>query len=291
MKMKQPVVVGLSGGLGNQLFQYSAGRALALRLNAPLLLDTAWFRGRRDREYALSPFRIAAAADGGSQWWPDVTVAIWSRISRRWGATRLGAAIFREPHFHFAPAFDEIHAPVYLEGYWQSPRYFAHIRTTLLRELVPRAAMPSVCQPILDAIRNCNAICVHIRRGDYVSNPIAARTHGLCPLDYYTAALAALPKSTTSHCFVFSDAPDWVRENLHLDCKMTVVDVNNEKNAHWDLYLMSACRHFIIANSSLSWWAAWLGCVPGKQVAAPLQWFKSDDRNIRDLLPAQWVRV
>lgn len=291
MKAKQPVVVGLSGGLGNQMFQYAAGQALAQRLDTSLLLDTSWFRGRSDREYALAPFRITASENAGPVWWPDAAVNGWCRVTRRWAISRLGVVIFREPHFHFVPAFDHISQPVYLEGYWQSQRYFAAIRETLLVELVPAATLPAACQPILTQIKSSDAICVHVRRGDYVSNPLAAKTHGLCSLDYYAQALKILPKNESSHCFVFSDDPLWVQENLHLDCKTTVVDVNDEKNAHWDLHLMSACRYFIIANSSLSWWAAWLGTTVGKRVIAPLRWFNASNKDTSDLIPSDWLRL
>lgn len=291
MRAKQPVVVGLSGGLGNQMFQYAAGQALAQRLDTSLLLDTSWFRGRSDREYALAPFRITASENAGPVWWPDAAVNGWCRVTRRWAISRLGVVIFREPHFHFVPAFDRISQPVYLEGYWQSQRYFAAIRETLLVELVPAATLPAACQHILTQIKSSDAICVHVRRGDYVSNPLAAKTHGLCSLDYYAQALKILPKNESSHCFVFSDDPLWVQENLHLDCKTTVVDVNDEKNAHWDLHLMSACRYFIIANSSLSWWAAWLGTTVGKRVIAPLRWFKANNKDTSDLIPSDWLRL
>lgn len=287
----QPVVVGLSGGLGNQMFQYAAGRALAHRLGHPLSLDLSWFQGRGDRHFALAPFHIAASLERAWPRLPPAMQAQLSRLSRRWAPRIMGAPVFREPHFHYVPAFAALAAPVFLEGYWQSERYFRELREPLLQDFSLRQPLPASCQPILAAIGNSDAICVHVRRGDYLSNPVAAKVHGVCPVDYYQQGVAELSASLArSHCFVFSDDPEWVRASLAFTCPMTVVDVNGPAEAHFDLALMAACQHFVIANSSLSWWGAWLGQAAGKRVIAPARWFLTSDKDSRDLLPESWLR-
>lgn len=288
-RQRLPVVVGLSGGLGNQMFQYAAGRALSLRLDCPLELDLSWFQGRSERQFALSPFNIQGNTCLASPWLPASAQMQVSRIARRWMPRIMGVPVFREPHFHYCPEFALLESPRYLEGYWQSERYFLDIRSELLSEFSLLNPMSSECLALAGDIRGGNSICVHVRRGDYVSNPVAAKTHGTCSLDYYLSGVQELSLGLDNpHCYVFSDDPAWVRSSLLLDCPMTVVDVNGPADAHLDLTLMAACRHFLIANSSLSWWAAWLGAHSEKKVLAPARWFLAPGKNTADLLPSTW---
>ena len=286
-----PVVVGLSGGLGNQMFQYAAGRALAARLETYLVLDLTWFGIQKERPFGLSPFQITAERRTLFPWLPAQGQALASRFYRCWMPRIMGLPVWREPHFHFSPNFAALSGPVFLEGYWQSARYFQAIRRELLEEFTPREPLPPACKAILERIRACDAICVHVRRGDYLSNPVAAQLHGTCPVSYYNLGIRELRQGLSQpHCFVFSDDPVWVRASLAFDCPMTVVDVNSSANAYLDLALMTACRHFLIANSSLSWWGAWLGTQPGKKVIAPARWFLTTDKDTRDLMPDSWQR-
>lgn len=288
---QEPVVVGLSGGLGNQMFQYAAGRSLAVRLGVPLILDLSWFGSQQERQFSLSHFCIEAVQRSQCPWLPPKGRALASRFSRRWLPRIMGVPVLREPHFHYTADFSTLSEPVFLEGYWQSERYFQEIRSLLLQEFALREPLPSASQEILEEISAYDAICVHVRRGDYLSNPIAAKVHGTCPVDYYRAGVSELCQGLERpRCFVFSDDPGWVRASLAFDCSMTVVDVNGTDDAHLDLVLMAACHHFLIANSSLSWWAGWLGAHAGKKVIAPARWFLTLDKDTRDLLPEPWQR-
>ena len=289
--LRQPVVVGLSGGLGNQMFQYAAGRSLAVRLGAPLALDLSWFGGQSDRKFALEPFHVEADQCSQCSSLSPRCQSLISRFSRRWLTHILGVPVWREPHFHYSEDFAALSSPVFLDGYWQSEKYFKGIRSLLLREFALREPLPPACAKLLEQISECNAICIHVRRGDYLNNPVAAKVHGTCSLDYYYAGVGDLCRELTKpHCFIFSDDPVWVRSSLVLGCPMTVVDVNGPNDAHLDLVLMAACRHFLIANSSLSWWGAWLGGYPSKKVIAPARWFSTSDNDTRDLLPESWLR-
>jgi hypothetical protein len=287
----KPVVVGLSGGLGNQMFQYAAGRSLALRLGAPLILDISWFGGSADRHFALSPFRV----DGiqRSQWplMPNFFSSFISRLSRRWLPHILGVPVWREPHFHYSTIFSQLTKPVFLEGYWQSEHYFQDIRHLLLQEFALRDSLPYSNAKLIKEISECDSICVHVRRGDYLTSPVAAKVHGTCGVDYYQAGVRELCRGLVNpKCFIFSDDPDWVHKSLFFDCPVTVVDLNGPREAHLDLVLMTACKHFLIANSSLSWWGAWLGQYDHKKVIAPKNWFLNSDKDTRDLLPSSWLR-
>lgn len=284
-----PVVVGLSGGLGNQMFQYAAGRSLALRLGVPLTLDISWFGSSSERYFALSPFHIKATEC--SQWplIPDFARSFVSRFSRRWLPYIFGVPVWREPHFHYSTTFSELNEPVFLEGYWQSEYYFQDIRHILLREFVIRDSLPPASVKLIKQISECDSICVHVRRGDYLSNPVAAKVHGTCGVDYYQSGVAELCRGLSNpRCFIFSDDPSWVRKSLVFDCPSTVVDLNGSFEAHFDLVLMTACQHFLIANSSLSWWGAWLGQFKHKKVIAPKTWFLNSEKDTRDLFPESW---
>ncbi len=290
--MSPAVTVGLSGGLGNQMFQYAAGRALSLRLGAPLVLDSTWFPGHKNRPYGLGNFLIQAKVQSCELPVPDVLKSLESRISRKWGRTRMGVEIFREPHFHFSSKFLELKNPVYLEGYWQSERYFDTCRDVIASDFELRDELPRACLGIRDEILSTDAVGIHIRRGDYVSDPATARVHELCPPDYYAKGVAlATSGLARPHGFVFSDDPVWARANFSAQIPTTFVDVNPPGDVHFDLHLMAACRNFVIANSSLSWWAAWLGGPPDKRVVAPQNWFKAPGKNTADLIPSGWLRI
>lgn len=286
------VIVRLEGGLGNQLFQYAAARSLALATGRDLLLDTSAYRADRLRSYQLDRFAIAARPLRRS----DIP---FFRLRR----SRLGAILPRRARMEIVreafparvPIWPE--APVegagtpYLIGYWQSERYFAAIADTIRREVRVNAAPEGRNARVLDEIAAGDAVAIHVRRGDYVSNPAATAYHGLCGLEYYEAAIRRLAGSVPRpHCFVFSDDLDWVRTNLDTGHPTTFVGHNTD--TPWeDLRLMAACRHFIVANSSFSWWGAWLGEWPGKQVIAPARWFRADHGGEGEIVPAEWLRM
>jgi hypothetical protein len=287
--MPKPVVVGLSGGLGNQMFQYAAGRSLALRLNTTLVLDLSWFEGQAERKFALAPFCIDSVQSLPNSWLPAYGRALLSRLSRRWFTRIMDVPVYREPHFHYSSDFKSISAPVFLEGYWQSESYFREIRPLLLRDFTLKQPLPEACVNVLQVMNEYDAICVHVRRGDYFSNPKAAKIHGSCSENYYRNGVRELCQDLANPCcFVFSDDSDWVRTSLSFDCPMIVVDINGPNEAHLDVVLMAACHYFLIANSSLSWWGAWLAPHTEKKIIAPKRWFLTSDKSTHDLLPESW---
>ena len=212
----------------------------------------------------------------------------WLRIDRSNGAW----PIYREPHFQFDPALLELRAPVYLDGYWQSERYFSSIAVLLRQELTAKAPLDPKNEALARSIDAVNAVSLHVRRGDYVDNPATTRFHGVCSLDYYQRAIDYISlRVEAPHLFVFSDDPQWTRANLRYAAATTFVDANPPDRGYRDMGLMARCRHHIIANSSFSWWGAWLNPSCEKIVIAPDRWFSAARNDTRDLIPPGWVRL
>lgn len=275
------IVVQLIGGLGNQLFQYAAGRALAEHHRTKLVLDVTGFAAYRLRSYCLQHFQTQQNFASTRQ------LASFDPTRRRW--FRKPGVIFEEKHgLHFDPDLLNVGSQVYLKGHWQNERYFQPIESIIRREFTVATPPDPDNASIADQIRHSHSVSVHVRRGDYVNNPV----HGVCSLDYYAAAVRHIhAKVVTPHFFVFSDDAAWARDHLRFDQPVTFVSHNSKDAAHEDLRLMSLCQHHIIANSTFSWWGAWLGCRPGKLVCAPEQWFMPDQYDSSDLLPADWVKL
>lgn len=296
------IAVDLQGGLGNQLFQYAAGRALAEARGVPLALTQRLFARDRKRRYALDPYPIAA------------TVLDADRFPEPGPLRRLAASIgLRAPSAHrnlrsleWAPRFDEddtagcwdsriasVRPPAVLRGYFQSPRYFAPIAETLRRELVPTHQASDAFQRLQQEIREAGqtSASLHIRRGDYQSDPETRAKHGMLEATYYRPAWRALDAQVPGAAlFVFSDDPGAAHGILPTDARITMVSGQGLSDVE-ELELMRRCRHHVIANSSFSWWGAWLG-EPTGLTLAPRRWFAQGSASaIRDRFPEHWQLV
>jgi len=290
------VIVRLNGGLGNQMFQYAAGRALADRLGTELLLDTRAFVHALSlqpytlRAYALAPFtlraRVATAADLKN--WPVWVTELGMRL-------RLVRPLFRrwyfEPAITYDPSMLTLHEPICLVGYWQSERYFIGIADKLRADFALAQPMGGDNAKLLDLARAAGSVGLHVRRGDFANLKDAAQAHGLCSVDYYRRAIGILRDRCPGCRFlVFSDDPQWARAELPLDRRAVFV-AGNEQRPEQDMALMSACRHHIIANSSFSWWAGWLGDSPEQIVIAPSPWYMNPKLDARDLTVSRWQYI
>jgi len=284
------VIVRLIGGLGNQMFQYALGRTLSQRHAVPLKLDISGYGEYTLHGYCLNRLRIKEViADEG-----EISRlrgrGSRARILRLLARAGFGTRRVLERGFQFQPAVLDVRPPLYLEGYWQSEKYFASAAGVLREEFALREPMDEANRAMADLIGSCDSVAVHVRRGDYVSNAETNAVHGVCGDDYYAAASKIImQRIARPHAFVFSDDIGWTRQHLALGMPTTYVDLNPSSRNHLDLHLMAACRHQIIANSSFSWWAAWLNDNPGKTVVAPRRWFRKEDIDTRDLLPAAWL--
>lgn len=283
------VSVRISGGLGNQMFQYAAARSLALKLGESLTLDLSFYDRARHRGYGLDAFPLAPHAETGRS-----HAGRMARVGHALGRTMtrlLGQSTpeYREPHFHHDPGFEQLHAPIHLVGHFQSERYFRHCAPTIRDELAPPAASDALSRQIGAAMLLGESCALHVRRGDYVSNPKNRALFAACEPAYYAAALARLPAGRT--VYVFSDDMPWARAHLPQNGALVFVDDGQPRSGLADLWLMSRARHHVIANSSLSWWGAWLAGPDKGITVAPARWFVDPAFDDRDLVPEAWLRL
>jgi hypothetical protein len=189
----------------------------------------------------------------------------------------------------YHPGFTKYPKNTYLQGFWQSERYFKDYEAEIRHDFRFRDSVTQACKHLKEQVSSCNSVSIHVRRGDYVSNPSANKFHGLCSPGYYRDAVDHIAQSQKDiELFVFSDDIAWCKEHLKLDQPLHFMETHT---AYEDMYLMSQCRHHIIANSSFSWWGAWLNDKPGKRVVAPKQWFLDTSVNTSDIIPDTWVKL
>ena len=292
----QAVISQIEGGLGNQLFQYAAGRTLADRLGCELLLDLRALQTNGDRSYLLSGYSIRASIASAEvlSALPSARPSRWARLKSQYAQffPRFASfPVFWPRSFAYDSRFEDVSRPVWMVGYWQSEKYFLHNRQRILQDLRLQVLRVEDL-PCYAWIKSCNSVALHIRRGDYVSNINAAAIHGLCSLAYYEAAVSNLAAHQPGiEVFVFSDDQVWAKANLHLSVPTHFVEPYVCEPTFADMELMAICRHHIIANSSYSWWGAWRCREVGQQVYAPLQWFNDPGVDVRDVCPVSWKRL
>jgi hypothetical protein len=303
------ITVSILGGLGNQMFQYAAAKALACRHGVELAVDESSFR-----TYALRPFmldrlqipELDASVGKHSLNEPmrakNFAIMQWrnraDRFLARLGLAQLAKAhgTYSEPHLHFDPDFFALGSTVSLYGYFQSERYFGDIAGQLRGYFRPREPLGLPAQAVADMIARADMpVSIHVRRGDYVKSAETARVHGSLGAAYYRKALKVLQGTidTPITAFVFSDDAAAAEAVLDFASRENLVHVRGDPDRSWeDMALMALCRHHIIANSSFSWWGAWLDPSPDKVVIAPREWFTPAElrrRNTCDLYPPDWI--
>jgi hypothetical protein len=290
------IVVQLAGGLGNQLFQYAAGRSLAYRLNTELKLDISKFKRPSDRKYALSPFNIIENFVSGKEL---MLIKKSSHSLKNFIVTTCCKIIGKDPltpvkesGFTDLENFFSLPDNVYLEGYWQSEKYFSEIREIIRDDFRIITEQDPVSNKMSDLIQKSDSVSIHIRRGDYVSDPKTNYDHGLCPQKYYDIAIEKIEACIEDPVFfIFSDDPSWVQKEFKIFHNHILVNINKPDKNFEDLRLMTLCKNHIIANSSFSWWGAWLSENPDKIVYAPKKWFNNPAYNSKNLIPDGWTRI
>jgi hypothetical protein len=298
------IIVQLIGGLGNQMFQYAAARALAVRHSTDLKLDISHFKTNEIRKYELSCFGIQESIatpedlDECLGCFRCKAYSFLSWVSQKKIETFLDVRkianrrFLRENCFHFNQKYLKAPPNTYLVGYWQSEKYFSDIENILRKDFTLKQSIESLEPEISKAINKTNSISIHVRRTDYITNVKVSNVHGTCNLSYYKNCINYFSERVENpHFFIFSDNLLWAKENLKLNFPHTFVGNQQRKKDHEDLYLMSICKHNIIANSSFSWWSAWLNSNPRKIVCAPKIWFRKQDLDTSDLLPKKWMRL
>lgn len=277
------------------MFQYAFGKTYAHKNKCDVLFDRSWFdleQGEHPRPLRLTRYNVSAQFASKLQVEQCINKR---RASRLPGFLR---QLFKKKKYtsnkrleqcagFFDPSLMEPSVNCFFEGYFQTDKYFKDIRGKILSDFTLASPLDESNQQMLHAIQNSNAISIHIRRGDYLN---LQDTHPVCSMEYYQTAMKSVARSVDKpHFFIFSDDPNWVKSDFPLAYDKTVVDINNEENGIFDIELMRHCQHNIIANSSFSWWGAWLNENPDKMVVAPKQWFSGKAAD--DILPEEWIKL
>ena len=289
------IVVKLQGGLGNQMFQYALGRAVSLRKKTELFLDIFSFKEDKLRKYTLDVFSVE------QKFATKQDTYRFRKFKRKTGFIGKFYNIlfarsdkyFNEKIFHFDPEIFDVSNDCYIDGYWNTEKYFKDIRPTILKDFSNKAPISGKNKEISESIASKNSVSVHIRRGDYANDSVTRTTHGLLDKDYYYKAFDYIKNNVSNPAlFVFSDDIPWVKDNLALPFPDTYIDWNADKPQE-DMRLMSLCKHHIIANSTFSWWGAWLSQNPNKIVIGPKKWFNQVKPNVhtRDVMPESWIKI
>ncbi len=289
------IIVKVIGGLGNQLFQYAFGRSLAHANGAELKLDTSPFKRYNLHRYSLHHFNIPE----------NIPTSRELRAARGYRPLKslrfLSPILSRNPSFRhvketdlsFNPDCLHLSGNLYLEGYWQSEKYFRDIEEIIRMDLSVKDEISGKNREIATRMRTSDSVSIHIRRGDYMNNSI---TNGninfsACSDEYYRKAIEFIQSEVKQPAFfVFSDDPAWAVEHYSGLRDVEVITHNDAARNYEDLRLMSTCKHHIIANSSFSWWGAWLNDEPEKFVIAPDRWFNTAEKS-KDIIPENWHRL
>lgn len=291
------IISNIIGGLGNQMFQYAAGRAVALKLDTPYKQDLSGFdyyklhHGFELSRVFVAPVISATKSDMNYVLGWQSSKLIRKFIRRpQFGIIRKKQYVV-EPTFSYWDGINSLSNNSYLEGYWQSEKYFKEFFSIIRADFEFKVPFSTLNATLAADIASTNAVSLHIRRGDYVSNKKNTSIYTVCTLDYYRLAIQEIAEKVTNPVFyIFSDDIPWVRSHLTIERPSVFVDHNKGAESYNDMRLMSLCQHNIIANSSFSWWGAWLNKNPEKIVIAPNMWF-SDNTNDTDLIPGDWLRL
>ena len=284
------IIVKIIGGLGNQMFSYAFAKAMESRGNR-VKIDISGYKTYKLHEYQLDKFNIDLPVSTESENNSLFGKTFFNKIMRRIGLDF--SKRIKEKNLFFKKNFLEVTNETYFEGYFQSEKYFKDIRNIIRTQFSIKPSISSYTNDLKKIIIDSNASCsLHIRRGDYVDAKNIS-THGICGSEYYENAVKYLEKKFgVLNYFIFSDDLEWCKNNLKLD-NAVFVDSKEKRIAHEDIYLMSLCNHNVIANSSFSWWGAWLNSNKDKVVIAPKAWFSNGElqKQTKDIIPNSWIKL
>jgi len=292
------IITRIDGGLGNQLFQWAYGLYLAERHGTELLMDVSSYASGPQHGYLLNHYGVNAQTAG-----PEVLHRVPRRYrpDARWQLRDLvpagalpGSNLRRhkESPFGFHPRHLAVGDHSYLVGYWQSEQFFPGLRPKLLIELQLNKPLSDRSRRVAEGMLGTQSVAVHVRRGDYVNNSAAAQIYCHLKLDYYRRAVEQWAQRRTGvKVFVFSNDIPWCQQNLQLPWPIQYVGHNTAATAHEDLELLRQANCCVIANSTFSWWGAWLNERPDKVVYAPPQWFQPQTYDGSAILPREWQIV
>ncbi|PKL51071.1 MAG: hypothetical protein CVV39_00565 [Planctomycetes bacterium HGW-Planctomycetes-1] len=289
------IIVYLKGGLGNQLFQYAAARSLAHKHNTIVKLDTTAYYYGGPRQYELYHFNIQenVAVTAEIRKLTDVKQNKFQKLlfALLHNRSPLSAHHIRYNKALYKADFFNLPDNIYLEGYFQSEKYFINIADIIRDEFKVKYELTGKNKEIAELMTNIQSVNICVRRGDFITDDKANQKHGVCGLDYYYRCIEQLVKKVKNpHFFVFSNDFDWCRDNLKIQYPVNYIDHQQDK-AYEDLRLMSFCKHHIIGNSTFHWWGAWLAPYSDKLVFAPKKWFLKDNCQVDELIPDSWLKI
>lgn len=296
----QMIITKICCGLGNQLFQYAVGRHLALINNTELKLDISSYENDSLRHYMLDNFNVKAGIASSSEVEKVKRPRLYGRRDilldrfEKIGFYHRPVVIKeKENDLRFDPSVLRKTKHAYLDGWWATEKYFKEISPIIRSELTLRNPLSRESAKLLAEIESNNAISVHVRRGDKASDLTINHWHGTCSLDYYNRAVDLIAEQVSlPHFFVFSDDPEWAIDNLKFGFPTTYVEHNHDNGRDFeDLVLMSYCKNHVIANSTFSWWGAWLCDYQDKFVVAPKKWFNNLNYDEKDIIPSRWYKL
>lgn len=295
------IIISIFGGLGNQMFQYACGKALASKLGVELKLDTSFLNNKTERknftirDYELGIFEIneeIASLAEVRKYIPD----LWNCTKPELLKYKLLRLLngnnyyFEKQKLQFEPRIKQIKDKSYVYGYFQSEKYFIDIKNEILHAFTLKNKPDEQNETLITKLKSENSVSIHIRRGDYHNSPF-----NLLELAYYQQAIELIKQRIDSPKFyIFTNDYDWASENFaSFDIDKTIITHNQGDRSFMDMILMSYCKHNICANSSFSWWGAWLSQYSDKIVIAPKQWFKKQENKatIYDLIPENWLKI
>jgi len=292
------IIIKLTGGLGNQLFQYAFGRYLSMRFNTELKID-AQTKGNShsftNRSIGIYNFSINAklATQTEIKQFKYFSKGVFERLERK--ILQKVPIINKKYLVQSSHVFDfnmkYIRDNCYYDGYWQSEKYFKPIESMIREEFDYKRILCDENSELLKDILKRESISIHIRRGDYLSIKTNSELFSICSMEYYIKAIDYfLDICKNPYFYIFSDDIDWAMSNFKGE-QFRIID-NNLNNPEIDLFLMSKCKHNVIANSSFSWWGAWLNANPSKVVIAPKKWYNGElNDESTDLIPSEWMKM
>ncbi len=297
LQVNSMIISNLIGGLGNQMFQYACGRALSLRTRQAFKISTDQFKQYKqhngfeiNRVFNLNAQEVTSGelkellgfrSDPKIRRMLGHSLMSWIRCKNWYG----------ESSFNYSSNLNKIIGPAYLQGYWQSERYFIDVSNVIRKDFT----FANIFQPcdiaIINKMKAGPCASLHVRRGDYLKGK-SKNIYATCDNSYYVSAVKVLRKKNPDiNLFVFSDDPEWVIKYLKPSLgNVEIVSHNSGERSSVDMQLMSMADHHVIANSSFSWWGAWLNPSISKTVIAPKIWF-ADGRLTPDLIPSSWIQL
>ena len=286
------IIVKLLGGLGNQMFQYACARNVAIRFGTKVLFDLDALFDEESRNLHAPRYYELGCFSLPQNFASEADLKMFVRQRKFFARLKrhlLPRRVIQERSLQFDSSLAKRARPrTHLSGYWQSEKYFLGVQNQIHEDFKLVRPLSGKAREVADLIKTRATVSLHVRRGDYVDSTAVQAYHGVCGPDYYRNAMDRIASRVKEALFVvFSDDPDWCRRNFSKDGEILVVEPSFL--AAEDMFLMSLCNHHIIANSSFSWWGAWLNPDPGKIIIAPRPWISGSAENQPDIYPPGWI--